>query len=41
MLESALKFQKAFERMEDDDRHYVSYVKEDGGPPNSDDWEKC
>ncbi|KAH9727227.1 BED-type domain-containing protein [Citrus sinensis] len=41
MLESALKFQKAFERMEDDDRHYVLYFKEDGGPPNSDDWENA
>ncbi|KAH9670185.1 BED-type domain-containing protein [Citrus sinensis] len=41
MLESALKFQKAFERMEDDDQHYVSYFKEDGGPPNSDDWENA
>ena len=38
MLESALKFQKAFERMEDDDWHYVSYFKEDERPPNSDDW---
>ena len=25
--------------MEDDDRHYVSYFKEDRGPPNTDDWE--
>ena len=41
MLESALNFQKAFERMEDDDQHYVSYFKEDGGPPNSDDWENA
>ena len=41
MLESALKFQKAFERMEDDDRHYILYFKEDGGPPNSDDWENA
>ena len=41
MLESALNFQKAFERMEDDDRHYVLYFKEDGGPPNSDDWENA
>ena len=37
MLESTLKFQKAFERLEDDNRHYVSYFKEDGGPLNSDD----
>ena len=39
MLESALKFQKAFERMKSDDWHYVSYFKEDGGPLNNDDWE--
>ena len=26
------------ERMEDDDGHYVSHFKKDGGP-NSDDWE--
>nr|XP_048318003.1 zinc finger BED domain-containing protein RICESLEEPER 2-like [Ziziphus jujuba var. spinosa] len=29
MLESALKFQKAFERMEEEDGHYASYFGED------------
>lgn len=41
MLESTLKFHKAFERMEDDDQHCVSYFTEDEGPPNSDDWENA
>ncbi|TXG63831.1 hypothetical protein EZV62_010825 [Acer yangbiense] len=45
MLESALKFQKAFERLEEQDGNYVSYFLEDEsgkrkmGPPRFDDWE--
>ena len=45
MLESALKFQKAFERLEEEDGNYVSYFLEDEsgkrkmGPPRFDDWE--
>nr|XP_048321191.1 zinc finger BED domain-containing protein RICESLEEPER 2-like [Ziziphus jujuba var. spinosa] len=44
MLEAALKFQKAFERLEEDDGHYLSYFREDDGgrkrlgPPNFVDW---
>ncbi|KAK2654099.1 hypothetical protein Ddye_013955 [Dipteronia dyeriana] len=45
MLEIALKFQKAFERLEEKDGNYVSYFLEDEsgkrkmGPPRFDDWE--
>ena len=44
MLETALKFQKAFERLEEEDGYYLSYFREDdggrlrGGPPSSIDW---
>ncbi|XP_060676328.1 uncharacterized protein LOC132805410 [Ziziphus jujuba] len=44
MLEAALKFQKAFERLEENDGHYLSYFREDDGrrkrlgPPNFVDW---
>lgn len=48
MLESALKFIKAFERMEDDDNGYSSYFIDDGkndgkkvGAPTSSDWENA
>ena len=45
MLESALKFKKAFERLEEEDGNYVSYFLEDKsgkrkmGPPRFNDWE--
>ncbi|KAK2648515.1 hypothetical protein Ddye_016004 [Dipteronia dyeriana] len=45
MLESALKFQKAFERLKEEDGNYVNYFLEDEsgkrkiGPPRFDDWE--
>ncbi|TXG54220.1 hypothetical protein EZV62_019476 [Acer yangbiense] len=45
MLESALKFKKAFERLEEEDGNYVSYFLEDESgkrkirPPRFDDWE--
>ncbi|KAK2633714.1 hypothetical protein Ddye_028506 [Dipteronia dyeriana] len=45
MLGSDLKFQKAFERLEEKDGNYVSYFLEDEsgkrkmGPPRFDDWE--
>ncbi|XP_060675800.1 zinc finger BED domain-containing protein RICESLEEPER 2-like [Ziziphus jujuba] len=45
MLESALKFQKAFERMEEEDGHYTSYFGEDDsgrkkvGPPLAWHWD--
>ncbi|TXG57149.1 hypothetical protein EZV62_018462 [Acer yangbiense] len=45
MLESALKFKKAFERLEEEDGNYVSYFLEDEsgkrkmGPLRFDDWE--
>ncbi|KAK2640602.1 hypothetical protein Ddye_028397 [Dipteronia dyeriana] len=45
MLESALNFQKAFERLEEEDGNYISYFLEDEsgkrkmGPPRFDDWE--
>ena len=44
MLETALKFQKAFERLEEEDGYYLSCFQEDdggrlrGGPPSSIDW---
>ena len=47
MLESAVKLRKAFERMEEEDGHYVLYFKDkDGdekriGPPLLDDWENA
>ncbi|KAK2662966.1 hypothetical protein Ddye_001540 [Dipteronia dyeriana] len=45
MLESAVKLRKAFERMEEEDGHYVNYFKESDdekkriGPPLLNDWE--
>ncbi|KAK3222513.1 hypothetical protein Dsin_009538 [Dipteronia sinensis] len=45
MLESALKFQKAFERLEEEDGNYVTYFLEDESgkrkiePPRFNDWE--
>ncbi|KAK9901918.1 hypothetical protein M0R45_001852 [Rubus argutus] len=44
MLETALKFKKAFERMEDDDDAYLTYFLDDVkklGPPTSADWENA
>ena len=47
MLESALKFQKAFDRMEEDDENYLGYFPEDEhrrkkvGPPLFIDWENA
>ncbi|TXG57250.1 hypothetical protein EZV62_018563 [Acer yangbiense] len=47
MLETALIFQKAFERMEDDDEFYNSYFNESDngrkkeGPPNMVHWDKA
>ena len=44
MLETTLKFQKAFERLEEENGYYLSYFREDdggrlrGGPPSSIDW---
>ena len=40
MLESALKFVVAFERMEEDDGHFLHYFKDpSSGPPRFLDWE--
>ncbi|XP_024021000.1 zinc finger BED domain-containing protein RICESLEEPER 2-like [Morus notabilis] len=45
MLDAAIKFQKAFERYEEEDDKFVSYFREDEGekrkigPPLDDDWE--
>ncbi|KAL5770109.1 hypothetical protein ACOSP7_014263 [Xanthoceras sorbifolium] len=47
MLVSALKFVKAFERMEEEDGHYQNYFKETEnrqnriGPPHSEHWENA
>ena len=47
MLESALKFQKAFDRMEEGDENYLGYFAEDEhgrkkvGPPLFIDWENA
>ncbi|KAL5836710.1 hypothetical protein ACOSQ3_013879 [Xanthoceras sorbifolium] len=47
MLVSALKFVKAFERMEEEDGHYQNYFKEiENGqnqirPPHSEHWENA
>ncbi|KAL2480617.1 Zinc finger BED domain-containing protein DAYSLEEPER [Abeliophyllum distichum] len=47
MLDVALKFQRAFERLEDEDSHYLGYVRKDdsgkkkGGPPSNFDWENA
>ncbi|KAL2497653.1 Zinc finger BED domain-containing protein DAYSLEEPER [Abeliophyllum distichum] len=47
MLETALKFQKTFDRLEEDDAQYLNYFREDeggrrrGGPPSSSDWENA
>ncbi|XP_022882494.1 zinc finger BED domain-containing protein RICESLEEPER 2-like [Olea europaea var. sylvestris] len=47
MLDSALNFEKAFERMEEEDGFYCKYFdeneggKEKEGPPTSYDWEKA
>ncbi|TXG67287.1 hypothetical protein EZV62_008562 [Acer yangbiense] len=47
MLESAVKLRKAFERMEEEDGHYVLYFndkegdKKRTGPPLLDDWENA
>lgn len=40
MLQSALKFRKAFDRLKEDDGHYVKYFEGDikDGPPNAYDW---
>ncbi|XP_054817212.1 zinc finger BED domain-containing protein RICESLEEPER 2-like [Prosopis cineraria] len=43
MLERAIKFQKVFERMENEDKEYKTYFKEDMdeiGPPSTSDWSK-
>lgn len=39
MLESALKYQRAFERLEDQDGHFVSDLKE--GSPTGSDWDNA
>ena len=40
MLESAQKFVATFERMEDDDRHFLRYFEDpSSGPPWFLDWE--
>lgn len=45
MLETALKFEKAFDRLEEEDAQYLHYFREDdngrkrGGPPSNLDWE--
>ncbi|XP_028772962.1 zinc finger BED domain-containing protein RICESLEEPER 2-like [Neltuma alba] len=44
MLESALKFQKAFERLEDEDDDYEAYFargSRNEGPPKASDWNKA
>ncbi|KAK2652582.1 hypothetical protein Ddye_012438 [Dipteronia dyeriana] len=48
MLESAVKLRKAFERMGEEDLHYVNYFRDDDqseqkriGPPNCDDWDNA
>ncbi|KAK2655675.1 hypothetical protein Ddye_008727 [Dipteronia dyeriana] len=48
MLESAMKLRKAFERMGEEDLHYVNYFRDDDqseqkriGPPNCDDWDNA
>ena len=47
MLNAALDFQKAFDRMIDDDGHYAPYFRDDEngskriGPPTDMDWEKA
>ena len=47
MLESALKFQKDFDRMEEDDENYIGYFAKDEhgrkkvGPPLFIDWENA
>ncbi|KAL5756019.1 hypothetical protein ACOSQ2_020765 [Xanthoceras sorbifolium] len=46
MLTNALKFQKAFERLQEEDGYFVTYFLEDEcgkgkiGPPTNNDWEK-
>lgn len=39
MLESALKYQRAFERLEDQDSHFASDLRE--GPPMGSDWDNA
>ncbi|KAK3229746.1 hypothetical protein Dsin_001627 [Dipteronia sinensis] len=47
MLESAMKLRKAFERLGEEDIHYVNYFRDDEneqkriGPPNCDDWDNA
>ncbi|KAL5758800.1 hypothetical protein ACOSP7_021411 [Xanthoceras sorbifolium] len=47
MLESAVKLVRAFQRLEDDDGHYVRYFQENEngtkriGPPTFDDWDNA
>ena len=44
MLESASKFQKAFERLEEDDRDFQLYFQESGSrgaPPSNEDWKNA
>eukprot|EP00268_Persea_americana_P044179 TRINITY_DN4464_c0_g2_i4.p1 TRINITY_DN4464_c0_g2~~TRINITY_DN4464_c0_g2_i4.p1 ORF type:complete len:722 (-),score=131.76 TRINITY_DN4464_c0_g2_i4:535-2700(-) len=41
MLDIAMKYQKAFERLEEDDPLFVSEVADFGGPPTLKDWEEA
>ncbi|KAK2643063.1 hypothetical protein Ddye_024826 [Dipteronia dyeriana] len=48
MLESVVKLRKAFERMGEEDLHYVNYFRDDDqseqkriGPPNCDNWDNA
>ncbi|KAJ8630607.1 hypothetical protein MRB53_023930 [Persea americana] len=41
MLDIAMKYQKAFERLKEDDLLFVSEVADFGGPPSPKDWEEA
>ena len=41
MLETAVKFEKAFDRMIDDDDKFKKELEDVGGPPTFEDWEDC
>ncbi|KAF7831984.1 zinc finger BED domain-containing protein RICESLEEPER 2-like [Senna tora] len=41
MLDTAEKFEKAFDRLEFDDLNYLSVLNNEGGCPTSDDWKRA
>ncbi|KAF7822018.1 zinc finger BED domain-containing protein RICESLEEPER 2-like [Senna tora] len=41
MLDTAEKFEKAFDRLEFDDPNYLSVLNNEGGCPTSDDWKRA